>query len=142
LVVGGRLHPPLDGQVVTMKLPDRTLEALTERGGWFMFHDVPPGAVAEIRYERDRVTYFPVRGRLLQPRRNDLEYHIFATDPRSPFVPRPAGLVGSTVPATAAPRSVNFPSDRPNEHEALYQPHSMRFYAGLPAKKTCYAVED
>jgi hypothetical protein len=142
LVIGGRLHPPLDGQVVTMKVADRTLEALTERGGWFAFHDVPPGAVAEIRYERDRVTYFPVRGRLLQPKRNDLEYHIFATDSRSPFVPRPPELINAVVPSKCAPRSINFSPDKPNEHEALYAPHSQRYYAGLPGKKTSYVVED
>jgi hypothetical protein len=142
LVVGGRLHPPLDGQVVIMKVGDRTREALTERGGWFMFHDVPPGAVAEIRYERDRVAYFPVRGRLLQPKRNDLEYHIFATDPRNPFVPRPPEVVNAVVPPKCAPRSVNYSPDKPNEHEALYAPHSQRYYAGLPGKKTSYVVED
>jgi len=142
LVIGGRVHPPLDGARVTMTLSGRTAEAVTERGGWYFFHDVPPGAVAEIRYERDGVTYFPVRGRLIEPRKNDVEYHIFATDPRSPFVPRSPELVGAVVAKASAPRSVNFAQDRPNEYDALYAPHSTRFYAGLPGKPSSYVVED
>ena len=81
-----------------MNVVDGTREAITQRGGWYFFYDVPRDAVAEITFERAGIRYSPIRGRLLQVDRNDLEYHIFALDPRSPTVPSP-DFGGQKVPA-------------------------------------------
>ena len=83
LVVGGQLAPRLDGQVVTLTIDGKARTTVTCRGGWYIFTDVPAGAVAEISYEDRGVRYYPARGRLVQIGRNDLEYHIYATDPRA-----------------------------------------------------------
>ena len=83
LVIGGRLTPPADYQPVTLEIDGKSRSTVTRRGGWYMFTDVPPGAVAQIVCEKQGVKYYPARGRLIQACRNDLEYHINMTDPRA-----------------------------------------------------------
>jgi hypothetical protein len=143
LVVGGRLYPNQDRETVTLTLPGgKVRRTSTTRGGWFIFTDVPPDAVVEIAYERDGIRYFPLRGRLVQVGRNDLEYHIHADDPRSPFIPRPPGFVGQPVTQALAPKSSPSIDAVRAELEAIHQPHSLHFYAGCLGSKRCYLSED
>ena len=141
LVVGGQLTPRLDGQVVTLTIDGKARTAVTHRGGWYIFTDVPDRAVAQITYEDRGVQYYPARGRLVQIGRNDLEYHIYATDPRAPSLPRPPGFVESVCPPELMPASENSAESK-DKYDATYAPHSRRFYAGTPKGKLCYLVED
>lgn len=141
LVGGGRLYPPQDGETITLTRAGQTERTTTTRGGWFFFTGIPPETIVEIAYEKDGVKYFPLRGRLTQIVRNDVELHIHALDPRSPFVPRPRGYVGLPVTEATAPRETGSGPQR-QELEALYPPHAYRFYAGNLGWKRSYMVEE
>jgi hypothetical protein len=138
LVVGGRIHPPCDGEKVRMKIGEKTLEAETDRGGWYFFPGVPVGAIAKITYERAGITYFPARGRLAQIEKNDVEYHLFALDPRSPSVPRP-DFGDQKVPPELV---VQLHGTENRLYANWYEPHSRRFYAGNVGSPMAYIVED
>ena len=101
-VIGGRLVPGSDGEKVRLRIGNKVRSEVTQRGGWFMFAGVPPGAVIELSHERDGVEFYPVQGRVVQSSANSLEYHIHTSDPRCPSVPRPMELIGQSVPARMA----------------------------------------
>ena len=138
LLVGGRIHPPRDGEPVRLNLMGEVREAITDRGGWYFFHNVPAGAIAEITFQRAGMTYWPARGRLAQIEKNDVEHHIFALDPRSPSIPRPE-FGQQKVPKTLGPQTVSATEPL---HGNTYQPHSRRFYANNIDSKVGYLVED
>jgi hypothetical protein len=125
LMVGGRIHPPCDGEKVRMKIGEKCLETETDRGGWYFFTGVPNGAIAEITYERAGITYYPARGRLIQIEKNDVECHLFALDPRSPSVPRP-DFGNQKVPKELI---VQLHGTENRIYANWYEPHSRRFYA-------------
>src|ERR1019366_1705389 len=75
---------------------------------------------------------------LTQIEKNDVEYHVFALDPRSPSIPRPE-FGDQKVPPTMA---VKVTGDADKPYGNLHQPHSRRFYAGNVGATMAYVVED
>jgi hypothetical protein len=138
LLVGGRIHPPRDGETVRLKIAGSVREAITDRGGWYFFPGVPVGSVVEITYQRGGVTYWPARGRVAQIGKNDVEYHVFALDPRSPSIPRPE------FGDQKVPQALGVQCTTASEKTCanLYEPHTRRFYANNVGATFAYIVED
>jgi hypothetical protein len=142
LVIGGRLTPHIDGQAVALEINGHSRTTVTRRGGWYLFTGVPRDAIAQITHDKQGVKYYPARGRLAQVCRNDLEYHIYAIDPRSPSIPRPSAFVGTEVAERElAPVAATSP-EYAEKYAATHAPHSRRFYAGTGKRKLSYMVED
>jgi hypothetical protein len=141
LVVGGQLQPPADGQEVTLTIAGKSRRTVTQRGGWYWFNAVAPGAVFEVASEKEGVRHFPIRGRLNQADRNDLEYHIGTDDCRNPCQPRPKDFIGRTIsPSLAMKCSSSY--ENMQRTGSLYEPHSSWMYAGCPGNKWSYLVKD
>ena len=89
VVIGGRLTPNIDSEVVKLTYGDKIIETTTSQGGWYVFNNVPKGAVGSITHTKSDIVYFPARGLVFQADKNDMSYDIYAVDKRSPSVPRP-----------------------------------------------------
>ena len=86
--------------------------------------------------------YYPSRGRLAQAVKNDLDYHIFATDEKCNSIPRAfEHLKAKKVSSSMGNRAINAPTKMKKEFASLLKPHSMRFYAGLTGWPIQYVAD-
>jgi|GEM_PF-4846975 len=139
-VVGGRLTPHKDGEVVYLRVAGHVMKAATSRGGWFLFNEIPKDSVVEISYRSDGVEYYPVRGRVAQIKRNDLEYHIWAVDPRNNSVPM-------TIPVQTKVTRKHYPRgggshDLRDRYNAMFKQHGKRQYWGQIGRDMDHVVEE
>ena len=83
LVIGGRLITHADDEKVVLHIegqPDRT--CTTEHGGWYMFTDVPAGAIVQMycdpsdRENWTSTRFYPLQANQIQCKANSMEYWI------------------------------------------------------------------
>lgn len=116
-VLGGRVLPGIDHVPVKIVYNGQQQKTWTERGGWYFFKKIPKNAIVEITADYKGLSFTPVRGRLLQAHRNDVEYHINVADLRANSVPRP-NLTNMTTQPSMLKSAVDA------------RPHASWFYAG------------
>jgi hypothetical protein len=145
-MVGGRLWPNIDGIEIRLEINNVKHQAITSRGGWYYFKNIPNNCLAQITVLRDGREFYPVQGRVIQIKRNHLDIDILTSDPRSNSIPIELNdnlkVDKHYAPTTDCSNSTITPKQVMNDYGSVFGAHCRRCYWGQVGRNMDHIVED